>query len=234
MSPTLEASADLLALGRAASEQARRIHHSRGWFACWRRLRPDGTWQGEASAACAWVEEADLQALGGIAGARGLGASVLVGTSLPMLAQAQSQGLRGILRLPVSADESPDEQLRRLKQVHEQMTVGLPVDGVAPTPGENTLGIATLTLVARGRLFLPQVAHIMVDLERLGPKLGQLCLGFGADELFGPIVSERPPRLGEHAGSREITRQEAAQLLRGAGLRAFERVGRGQPQEFVP
>jgi hypothetical protein len=230
----LDASADLLDLGRAASEQAGRAQGGRGFFACWRRLQPDGTWRGEASAACAWVEETDLQAVGGIAGARGLGANVLLGISLPVLAQAQSQGMRGILRVPVFADESPEEQLRRLKQLHEQMTVGLPVDGVAPTPDESTLGIATLTLVARCRLFLPQVAHVMVDLERLGPKLGQLCLGFGADELFGPIVSERPPRLGDHAGSREITRHEAAQLLRGAGLRAFERVGHGQPQEFMP
>jgi 2-iminoacetate synthase ThiH len=132
------------------------------------------------------------------------------------------------------ADESPEEQLRRLGQLDEQMKVGLPVDSVAPTPSEDTLGIATLTLVARCRLFLPQVGHVMVDLERLGPKLGQLCLGFGADELFGPIVSERPLRLGEHAGDRNITRHEAAQLLRGAGMRAFERVSQGQPQEFVP
>lgn len=234
MSPSSEASADLLDLGRAAAEQARRGQGGRGTFACWRRLQPDGTWRGEAAAACAWVEETDLQAVGGIAGARALGANVLLGTSLPLLAQAQSQGLRGILRVSVSADESPEDQLRRLKRLHEQMNVGLPVDGVAPTPDESTLGIATLTLVACCRLSLPQVSHVMVDLERLGPKLGQLCLGFGADELFGPIVGERPPRLGDHAGSREITRHEAAQLLRGAGLRAFERVGRGQTQEFAP
>jgi hypothetical protein len=228
-----DASADLFALGRAASEQARRTHDGRGWIACWRRLRPDGTWQGMASAACAWVEERDLEAVGGMAGARSLGANALVGTSLPLLARAQSQGMRGILRWP-ALDESPEEQLRRLKQLNEQMRAGLPVDGVAPEPGEDTLGIATLILVAHCRLFLSPGMHVMVDLERLGPKLGQLCLGFGADELFGPIVSERPVRLGDHAGSREITRHEAAQLLRGAGLRPFERVGQGQTQEFVP
>jgi hypothetical protein len=73
----------------------------------------------------------------------------------------------------------------------------------------------------------------MVDLGRLGPKLGQLCLGFGADELFGPIVTERPLRLGDHVGNRDITRQEAAHLLRGAGLRAFERLNQGQTREFI-
>ena len=224
---------DLFALGRAASQEARRIHGGRGWLACWRRLLADGTWQGTASAACAWVDEGDLTALGGIAGARALGANVLVATSLALLGQAQSQGLRGILRWAVS-DLPQERQIQGLQDLHQQMTVGLPVDGVAPTPEEGSLGIATLMAVARCRLLLPQVAHVMVDLERLGPKLGQLCLGFGADELFGPIVTERPLRLGDHADNREITRHEAAQLLCGAGLRVFERVGQGQPQEFLP
>jgi hypothetical protein len=60
-----------------------------------------------------------------------------------------------------------------------------------------------------------------------------LALGFGADELFGPIVTERALRLGDNAGSRALTRTEAAQLLRGAGLRAFERVAGGVTEEFT-
>ncbi len=227
------AQTDLFALGREAAQQARRLHGGRGWLACWRRLRSDGTWQGAVSAPCAWVEEGDLEAVGGMAGARTSGANVLVAQSLPLLTQARSQGLRGILRVPVLAHESSEEQLARLRQVHEQTAVGLP-DAVVPTPADNTLGLATLILVARCRLLLSQVAHVMVDLGRLGPKLGQLALGFGADELFGPIVTERPLRLGEHAGSGDITRHEAAQLLRGAGLRPCERTGQDQTQEFVP
>jgi len=35
---------------------------------------------------------------------------------------------------------------------------------------------------------------VLVDLDRLGPKLGQLALGFGADELCGPIVEKRALR----------------------------------------
>jgi aminodeoxyfutalosine synthase len=96
------------------------------------------------------------------------------------------------------------------------------------------MGIPALLFVARCRLALAGVPHVLVDLDRLGPKLGQLVLGFGADELCGPIVVERALRLGDHAGSRAITRAEAAQLLRGAGLRAFERVAGGALEEFTP
>jgi 2-iminoacetate synthase ThiH len=71
-------------------------------------------------------------------------------------------------------------------------------------------------------------------LDRLGPKLGQLALGFGADELCGSIVEKRALRLGDNAGSRAIARAEAAQLLRGAGLRAFERVAGDALEEFAP
>ena len=234
MKQVSEISADLFALGRAASEVTRRAHGGRGWFAGWRHLRPDGTWQGPASAVFSSVEERDVASVGGMAAACALGANVFVGTSLSKVVQASSQGMRGILRLSVSARESPEEQVGRLQELQAQMTVRGAVDGVLPTPDEDALGLATLILVARCRLLLPLAQHVLVDLVRLGSKLGQICLAFGADELLGPVVNDRPLRLGENAGSHEITRAEAAQLLRGAGLRPFERVGHGQPQEFVP
>ena len=45
-----------------------------------------------------------------------------------------------------------------------------------------------------------------------------MALGFGADELFAPIVSERALRLGDNARNPAMTRKEAAILIRGAGL----------------
>ncbi|HEX7599611.1 MAG TPA: hypothetical protein VF518_15445, partial [Polyangia bacterium] len=185
-------------------------------------------------AVCAYVEEPDLQAMGGLYAACKAGANVLIATSLPLLAEATRRGLRGLLRLPLPADEPVDEQKRRLATLADQVRTGLALDGVVPTPREESLGIATLLFVARCRLTLTGVPHVLVDLDRVGAKLGQLCLGFGADELCGSIVAERPLRLGDHAGSPEITRQEAAQLLHGAGLQAFERVAGGTLQEFAP
>jgi hypothetical protein len=160
--------------------------------------------------------------------------NTFIATSLPMLTEATGRGLRGLLRLSMPVDEPVQEQEGRLAQLADQVREGLVLDGVVPTPEEDCLGLATLLFVARCRLALAGVPHVLVDLDRLGPKLGQLALGFGADELCGPIVEKRAPRLGDHAGSRAITRAEAAQLLRGAGLRAFERVAGGGLEEFAP
>ena len=227
-------SLDLFSLGRAAQAAARDATGGRGVFACWRRLLPTGLWQGPASAVSAFVEEMDLVVLGGLSATRAAGANTFVATSIPMLIEATHCGMRGLLRLPLTPDESVQQQKRRLDVLADQVREGLVLDGVIPTPEEECMGIPTLLFVARCRLALASVPHVLVDLDRLGPKLGQLALGFGADELCGPVVIERALRLGDNAGSRAITRAEAAQLLRGAGLRAFERVAGGALEEFTP
>ena len=157
-----------------------------------------------------------------------------IATSLPMLTEATGRGLRGLLRLPVPSAETVVQQDQRLAALAEQVRQGLVLDGVVPTPAEDCQGLATLLFVARCRLALAGLPHVLVDLDRLGPKLGQLALGFGADELCGTIVEKRALRLGDNASSHAITRAEAAQLLRGAGLRAFERVAGGGLEEFAP
>jgi 2-iminoacetate synthase ThiH len=66
---------------------------------------------------------------------------------------------------------------------------------------------------------------------RLGHRLAQMSLGFGADELFGPIMPERALRLGANANNPVMTRKEAAMLIRGAGLAPFERTSSGALEE---
>ena len=225
---------DLFDLGRAAEAATRAATGGRGFFSCWRRLLPSGLWQGPASAASASVDEADLADLGGLAAAAAAGANTFIATSLPMLTEATGHGLRGLLRIFLSAEEPVERQERRLLALAQQVREGLVLDGVVPTPEDDCMGLTTLMLVARCRLVLVGVPHVLVDLDRVGPMLGQLALGFGADELCGPIAETRALRLGDNAGSRAITRAEAAQLLRGAGLRAFERVAGGSLEEFAP
>jgi hypothetical protein len=222
---------DLFVLGRAAQAAARAASNGRGIFGCWRRLSPTG-WQGPASAASAFVEECDLVGLGGIATVAAAGANTIVATSISTLIETAGHGLRGLLRLSLMPDESVQQQETRLAALAGEVRAGLLLDGVVPTPADDGMGLATVTFVAHCRLALPGVAHVIADLNCLGPKLGQLALGFGADELCGPIVAERPLRLGDHAASRALTRVEAAQLLRGAGLRACERVAGGALEEF--
>ena len=67
----------------------------------------------------------------------------------------------------------------------------------------------------------------------LGPRLAQMAFGFGADELFAPIVAERALRLGANAHNPALTRKEAATLIRGAGLAACERLADGTLEEVI-
>ena len=96
-----------------------------------------------------------------------------------------------------------------------------PVTGLVPTPVGEPQGLDTIAFFAACRLACPQ-AHLVVDLDVLGHKLGQLCLSFGADTIMGAIVDERAPRLGSRVDSRELTRDEAAQMLRASGFAPCE------------
>jgi 2-iminoacetate synthase ThiH len=132
-------------------------------------------------------------------------------------------GVRLILRLPYRAGESEAVREERLAAV---ATSGLVLDGVLPTPEGEPLGLDTIRFVALCRLRLG-VPHVLADFARLGHRLAQMCLSFGADELFGPIVSERALRLGDNSGNPAATRKEAAVLIRSAGLIPHERTNGG-------
>jgi hypothetical protein len=230
---------DLFALGRAALARSRALHGGRGLFARTKQLLATGVWRGPRDAAEACVEEEDLAALGGLEAARALGARTLVAAgrdeaaSQALVAAAAAHGLRCLWRLPFRADEPAAARETRLAALAAAARAGLPIDGVLPTPAGEPLGLDTLLLFARSRLALP-VPHLLADFARLGHRLAQMALGFGADELHGPIHPERALRLGANAGNPVMTRKEAAILLRGAGLVPHERLGGGRLEEVAP
>ncbi|HVU51883.1 MAG TPA: hypothetical protein VHL80_14400, partial [Polyangia bacterium] len=117
--------------------------------------------------------------------------------------------------------ESDGERTERLRAL---AAAALPLWGVIPTPEGEAYGLDTLRFTALCRLELPAVAHVVADVEALGPRLAQMCLGFGADELHAQVVSERALRLGDNAASTVLLRKEAVTLIRGAGLTPAERV----------
>jgi 2-iminoacetate synthase ThiH len=95
---------------------------------------------------------------------------------------------------------------------------------VIPTPEGEPYGLDTIRFTALCRLELPAATHVVAEVETLGPRLAQMCLGFGANELFAQIMSERALRLGDNANNPVLTRKEAVTLIRGAGLVAAERL----------
>jgi 2-iminoacetate synthase ThiH len=84
-------------------------------------------------------------------------------------------------------------------------------------------GLDTVRFTALCRLELPAVPHVIADVEALGPRLAQMCFGFGADELHAHVMNERALRLGDNANATVLTPKEAVTLIRGAGLIPAER-----------
>jgi hypothetical protein len=218
---------DLHGLARRATAARRATLGDRASFVRARQLLATGTWRGPRDAIESYVEEDDLPALGGWTAARALGASLLVGGRDPALhAAAYAGGARSLWRLSFRGGEDRPARDARLAALRTLLAGGLRLWGVMPTPdaGREAEGLDTLHLVATCRLAFPAVPHVVADVPAFGPRLAQMCLGFGADELFGPIVSERALRLGDNARNPAMTRKEAAILIRGAGLTPCERV----------
>ncbi len=223
---------DLFALGRRASAARDQALGRRGSFVRARQLLADGSWRGPRDAADSYVEEADLDGLGGLEAARRAGVQALIAPRLSPAARAAAEaGLRVIVRVPFKLDESDAARLERLAEID---AAPFAIWAALPSPAGEPYGLDTLRLFALCRLSLARVPHLLADVGALGPRLAQMAFGFGADELFAPIVAERALRLGANAHNPSLTRKEAATLIRGAGLTAAERLSGGALEEVTP
>ena len=222
------AAQDLFTLGRQAGAARDARLGRRGTFVRARQLLAGGAWRGPRDAAESYVEAGDLPAIGGLAAARAAGVGLFVGADRDEARGAAAAGLRVVLRLPFQVGEDDRTRLAALAAID---AAGFEVWGLLPTPAGEPYGLDTLRLFALARLALPRAPHLLADVGTLGPRLAQMVFGFGADELFAPIVSERALRLGANAHNPALTRKEAATLIRGAGLTPGERFADGTIEE---
>jgi aminodeoxyfutalosine synthase len=84
-----------------------------------------------------------------------------------------------------------------------------------------TTGYDDVKAVAIARLAAPQVSHVQVDWGRYGPKLAQVALTFGADDVDGISASDTAPE-----GRRRAPLEEIRRNIEAAGFEPAERVGR--------
>ena len=84
-----------------------------------------------------------------------------------------------------------------------------------------TTGYDDVKMVAIGRLAAPNIPTIQVDWRRYGPKLAQVALTFGADDIDGISASDEAPE-----GRRRAPLEEIRRNIEAAGFEAVERTGR--------
>ena len=87
--------------------------------------------------------------------------------------------------------------------------------------GEKTSGWDYMRTLAMTRLYMDNVAHIQGSWVTQGERIGQLTLGFGADDLGSIMLEENVVRAAGTAYDMSINRM--AQLIRGAGKRPAQR-----------
>ena len=84
-----------------------------------------------------------------------------------------------------------------------------------------TTGYEDVKMVALARLAAPGIPSIQVDWQRYGPKLAQVALTFGADDVDGVSASDEAPEGRRRAPLAEIERN-----VKAAGFSPVERDGR--------
>ena len=84
-----------------------------------------------------------------------------------------------------------------------------------------TTGYEDVRSVALARLAAPAIPSVQVDWMRYGPKLAQVALTFGADDVYGVSGSDEAPE-----GRRRAPLEEIRRNIEAAGFSAVERDGR--------
>jgi aminodeoxyfutalosine synthase len=86
-----------------------------------------------------------------------------------------------------------------------------------------TTGFMDLKNVAVSRLMLDNFPHIKAYWIMMSPRVAQVALRFGADDIDGTVVEEKIYHDAGASTPQVITRQEIVRLIREAGLESIER-----------
>jgi aminodeoxyfutalosine synthase len=86
-----------------------------------------------------------------------------------------------------------------------------------------TTGLDDLRVIAAARLLLDNFAHIKAYWVMLGPKLAQVALNFGADDLDGTIIEERITHMAGASTAQGLGEAELRQMIEAAGFQPVRR-----------
>jgi len=86
-----------------------------------------------------------------------------------------------------------------------------------------TTGLTDIRQIAVGRLVLDNFAHIKAYWQMLSPKIAQIALRFGADDLDGTVIEEKIYHDAGATTPQGLRRQELVRLIHEAGREPIER-----------
>jgi len=133
----------------------------------------------------------------------------------------------GFQQLSLSIAKAPAEPrtelLLRVAQLQDEFACIQAIDPLPSVlnPLRPTTGYQDVKMVAVARLAAANVPTIQVDWLRYGPKLAQVALTFGADDVSGVSPSDDAPE-----GRRRAPLEEIKRNIQAAGFEAAERDGR--------
>lgn len=134
---------------------------------------------------------------------------------------------RGFTQVRLAVANSPaaerTELLLRAAELQDEFGC---VQSLDPLPSKlaayrPTTGYDDVKMVAIARLAAPNIPTIQVDWQRYGPKLAQVALTFGADDIYGVSSSDEAPE-----GRRRAPLEEIRRNIEAAGFEPVERDGR--------
>jgi 2-iminoacetate synthase ThiH len=141
--------------------------------------------------------------------------------SLEALTSAGIPAARFTVERPIPDDPATSLlEIRHLQKITGAVRVFAPLPRAATAAGPST-GYDDVKLVALSRLVLDNVPSIQVDWSLYGPKLAQVALLFGADDVDGVSPLEET---GE--GRRRAPLEEIRRNIRAASQTPVERDGR--------
>lgn len=86
-----------------------------------------------------------------------------------------------------------------------------------------TTGFDDLKNIAISRLMLDNFPHIKAYWVMIGPKLAQIAMAFGADDMDGTIIEEKITHMAGASTAQGMTKPEILRLIREAGYAPVER-----------
>lgn len=140
--------------------------------------------------------------------------------ALAVHAAAHRAGLVSIATLEYGVDESADDVVAHMEAIRDMQrkTAGFSVFAALPRDlkagqraNETPSGYEDVRMVAVGRLFFDNIAHVRVPWLALGLKMGQVALSFGGDDLGWTALD---PHVRQYAPSTAFTGMTAGELER--------------------